>query len=213
MRKNIVRPIVEGCEPRNLLNGSPISPMPPVMVAPILPDPSLPPLVPDGSVPIAPTTEPVVPSENPNPYAPLPKWEASPAPSIYTVPDGLDPLPNPVFQDGTLPLPGTPMQDPRVTLPQSPTDTVPPTVLPMPPAGVNTPLPKLPSPDVLAAPPEIDILEPYNPSDGSLHPVREPDILMPPPDGVVHPIQSDPPANVINPLDPANPPYEGLIDT
>lgn len=202
MRKNSVRPIVDECEPRTLLNGAP---MPPLLVTPITPDPSLPLLVPDGSVPIAPTIEPVAPSGNPNPYAPPPKWEASPAPSIYTVPDGLDPLPNPVFRDGKLPLPGTPMQDLRLTVPRTSAATAAP-------AGADAPLPTLPSPDIIAVPPEIDILEPYNPSDGNLHPVREPDILVPPPDGVIHPMPSEPPANVIDPFDPANPPYTGLID-
>lgn len=197
MRKNSVRPTVEGCEPRTLLNGTP---MPPMLVTPIGPDPSLSPLVPDGSRPeVAP---PDYTNPDPNSYW---KWEASPAPSIYPVQDGLTPRPNPVFKDGQLPLPGTPMQDPGVTAPRTPTTTASPAV-------ADAPLPTLPSPDILVVPPEIDILEPYNPSDGTLHPVREPDILVPPPDGVIHPMPSEPPSNVIDPFDPANPPYTGLID-
>ena len=201
MRKNIVRPAVERCEPRNLLSTpTVVAQMPPLLAPSIAPYPSLPPLVPDGSRPD------VVPIDytNPDPNTYW-KWEASPAPSIYQVPDGLATPPNPVFKDGKLPLPGTPMQDLGVTAPRTSAATTSPT-------GADAPLPTLPSPDILAAPPEIDILDPYNPSNDTLHPVREPDILVPPQDGVIHPVPSEPPSNVIDPLDPANPPNTGLID-
>lgn len=229
MRKNHLHLDIEECENRNLMSGlafpqpyyvAPVQASPPLVMPPVGQDPSLPPLVPDGSKPIVPLPTPIAPRENPNPGSPPPQWEPAGSPSIYMVPDGQDTPPNPTMVDGTLPLPGTPMQDPRLNTSQPAAPVAPPTVLPMPPAGIDTPIPAENRPSVYlnngdivpsAVPPEIDILAPYNPSDGLMRPVPTPDIFIPPPNGVIRPVPDyqPPPVHVpgvIDPFNPANPP-------